>query len=130
MQYINSIMQKSNRKQTYGIVALKDGSMINIYYDFDKLINLWRTYKFAQVTKNKELMTKIMNNTGGIVDTADALIDITRITAVMPVSNYYENDKVKQEIEERSEKMRYYLMQKFNLDLFSENLFTDNEDDD
>jgi hypothetical protein len=121
LEYINNLIDQANIKDSYGVIMLRNGLMINVRFGFEEALFQWKQYKAAKSLNDKEMIKEITLETGGVIDTSDITVEIEQISAMFPAYVYYENKETAKRVHEKDKKIRDYLINTLNMKKFKEN---------
>lgn len=97
---------KKRMNQSYGLALYDNGMMVKILKNFDYVLENWKLFRQSVALKDLELIKTILtkNSDGGLIDTGDVIIDLTKVSVMYPVHRTSDGGELYKEIDELFER--------------------------
>lgn len=109
LEYMNSIIEENNDADSFGAFMLKNGSIVFVRNYYETFSIIWKIYKTSFERNDDKVFNDINNETGGVIDTGDAIIDLSEIIASLPAHRFFQSKEVADEYEKKDKKILLYL---------------------
>lgn len=146
LKFVDNLVKENNKKEeirknkqqrelakiemyeSYGIVVLDNGMIINIKNNFNILEVFWQAYVIYKEFGNKEQMDKLMKETnGGVFDGGDVLLKLEDIKLIMKPQEYYRMKEHRKEFFDMKNNLMFSYLEN---NVFLNELEDDDEEDD